>query len=282
MSKKQLYSSFTLLLLLIGILSLSLIFFHTYEQEMRVTFIDVGEGDAILFSQGSNQILIDSGRSGKELLAHLGRHIPFFDRTIETVIVTHPDADHIGGFSDLIRAYAVGQFLFTGAEGTTDVFSLLRKDLEENNIAKQKIFEGSTITLPNGGEMKVLFPHSELPSEMKETNRGSLVIQFLYGETEMLLTGDLPSEETVLSNISHIDILKVSHHGSRYSTSDNFLDQIVPREAVISVGKNSYGHPNADVLHRLEVRGVLIHRTDEDGDIEYICTQAQKKCVFVE
>ncbi|NCQ06641.1 MAG: MBL fold metallo-hydrolase [Candidatus Moranbacteria bacterium] len=281
MSKRQIYSSFIFLILLSSTITLSLFWFHRYESITTVTFLSVGEGDAILISQGSNQILIDGGRRSKDLLSHLGRHIPFWDRTIETVIATHPDADHIGGLPDLARTYTVNQFLFTGAESETDIFSLLRKSLEENHVTKDRIFEGSLINLPRGGTMEVLFPDTPLPPETKESNKGSLVIRFTYGETMMLFTGDLPSEEMFIPNTGPIDILKVSHHGSRYSTSSVFLGQITPKEAIISVGKNSYRHPSPDVLKRLEEKHIVIRRTDQDGDIQYICTEVSHQCAFV-
>ena len=282
MSKQKIYSSFLVLFFLAGILSVSLVWFDTYQKTTEVTFLSVGEGDAILFSQGSNQILIDGGRTGKDLLSRLGRHVPFWDRTIEVVIATHPDADHIGGLSALLGAYTVKQFLYTGVESKTDVYTLLKKSLETNHTEIQKIFRGSTIQFPDGGGLSVEYPLAILPSETAEANTGSIITRFSYGETNMLFTGDLPNEETVLSDVGQIDILKVSHHGSRFSTSVNFLEQIKPKEAVISVGKNMYGHPSPDVLKRLEEKNVIVRRTDTDGDIQYRCTEIVNKCVLVE
>jgi len=281
MSKRILWSSVVILILIAFGVSVGILQLDRYQKETTVTFLTVGEGDALLISQGSNQILIDGGRNSKNLLARLGRHIPFWDRTIETVIVTHPDADHIGGLPALFSAYHVNNFLSTGAESKTDVYTLLKKALETNHTTVSKVFRGSTIQLPNGGLLSIEYPLSVLPEEMTETNKGSIVTRFTYGETSMIFLGDLPSEESFLPGIQHIDILKVSHHGSRYSTSDVFLDQLTPREAVISVGKNSYGHPSPDVLHRLESRNILVHRTDENSDIQYVCTEVQKQCVFV-
>lgn len=282
MSKQKIYSSFLILFFLAGILSVSLVWFDTYQKTTEVTFLSVGEGDAILFSQGSNQILIDGGRTGKDLLSRLGRHVPFWDRTIEVVIATHPDADHIGGLSALLGAYTVKQFLFTGVESKTDVYTLLKKSLETNHTEIQKIFRGSILQLPGGGSLSVEYPLAVLPPETAEANMGSVVARFSYGEMNMLFTGDLPNEETVLSDVGQIDILKVSHHGSRFSTSANFLEQIKPKEAVISVGKNMYGHPSPDVLKRLEENNVKVRRTDTDGDIQYRCTEIVNNCVLVE
>lgn len=281
MPKQKIYLSFAILLFLTVSLTTFIFWLEKYQKTTTVTFLSVGEGDAIFISQGSNQILIDGGRSGKDLLARLGRHMPFWDRTVETVIVTHPDADHIGGLADLFAAYRVGKFLYTGAESKTETFVLLQKALAKNTIEPFEIFRGSSIKFSQGGELTIEYPLAPLPKESAETNTGSIVSRFTYGATQMLFTGDLQSEEAVLPQIRTADILKVAHHGSRYSTSALFLDRLKPREAVLSVGKNMYGHPSQDVLVRLREQGVAIHRTDVNGDIQYRCTMELAHCVFV-
>src|SRR3989338_3309260 len=281
MSKQKIFLSFLALVFLAALLAVFLFWLEKYGQITAVTFLSVGEGDAILISQGQSQILIDGGRSGKELLAHVGRHMPFWDRTVEIVIATHPDADHIGGFTGLLGAYRVKKFLSTGAQSKTETFTLLQKALTMRNLEPLKIFRGSSIKFPRGGELFIEYPLTVLPAEAAETNTGSIVLRFTYGATRILFTGDLPSEETVLPEIQPADILKVAHHGSRYSTSAAFLDQLQPSEAIISVGKNSYGHPSPDVLQRLQEHGTVIRRTDTEGDIQYRCTQELSHCVFV-
>lgn len=281
MSKQKIFLSFLALTLLVVLLAVFIFWLEKYEKTTMVTFLDVGEGDAILISQGQNQILIDGGRSGKELLAHMGRHMPFWDRRVEIIIATHPDADHIGGFVGLLGAYRVGQFLYTGAQSKTETFTLLQKALTTSTLEPQKIFRGSSIKLPRGGELAIEYPLSALPTETAETNTGSIVSRFTYGVTEILFTGDLPNEETVLPEIRTADILKVAHHGSRYSTSVTFLDRLQPKEAIISVGKNTYGHPSPDVIRRLRERDIIVHQTDREGDIRYRCTEELSRCVFV-
>jgi len=282
MSKKKIYSIFCLLVICIVGLYQGINWWRVYERETRITFLSVGEGDAILISQGSNQILIDGGREKKTLLARIGRHLPFWDRTIEIVIATHPDADHIGGFAGLFSVYRIERFLSNGSKSQTDKFILLEESLAKNNIPSSQIMRGSTLEFPHGGILSIEYPSTDFSGETGETNKGSIVSRFTYGETTVLLLGDLPSEESFLPDMKHIDILKVSHHGSRYSTSDIFLDQITPREAVISVGKNMYGHPSPDVLKRLEQRSIPFYRTDERGDIQYLCTEESKRCTLVE
>ena len=255
-------------------------FFWQY-QKTEVVFLNVGQGDAILISQGTNQILIDGGRSGKELLAHLGRHMPFWDRRIETVIATHPDADHIGGFPALFRAYQIGVVLYTGAESDTETDRLFLAGGEKSSgQALRTIFRGGSMEFPHGGKLSIEYPLTALPKEAKDKNEGSIVARFVYGETSFLLAGDLPREETVLPDEAPATVLKVAHHGSKYSSSEAFLNSVQPKEAVISVGQNSYGHPNPEVLERLQKMGTVIHRTDEEGDIRYTCLAALQQCHF--
>lgn len=282
MSKQKIYLSLSAAVFVAVFLTLFLFWLHTYQETTAVTFLSVGEGDAILISQGSNQMLIDGGRTGKDLLARVGRQMPFWDRTVEIIIATHPDADHIGGFAALLSAYDVRTFLYTGAESGTETSVLLQKVLAAHHTRILKIFRGGNIRLPYGGELAIEYPLAPMPSETKETNAGSIVGRFIYGETQMLLTGDLPSEETVLPHIRPADILKVAHHGSKYSTSAAFLDLLKPKEAVLSVGKNSYGHPSPDVLGRLAEHGIAIRRTDTQGDIQYRCVRESARCVLAQ
>ncbi|MFZ3031673.1 MAG: MBL fold metallo-hydrolase [Candidatus Moraniibacteriota bacterium] len=252
------------------------------EQRTEIVFLNVGQGDAILISQGRYQVLIDGGRSSKELLGRLGRHVPFWDRKIEVVMATHPDADHIGGLPALLRTYRVDQVLTTGAESETET-SRLFQEAAAKALGHQPtpVVRGAKITFPQGGELLVEYPRQPIAGIVPDTdtNAGSIVARFTYGETSFLLTGDLPREETVLPDEAPVTVLKAAHHGSKYSTSEAFLRLVQPKEAVISVGKNSYGHPAPDVLDRLRALGSIIHRTDEEGDVSYSCF-AQERCVF--
>ncbi len=243
------------------------------NKETKVVFLNIGQGDAILLSQGKNQVLIDGGRTSKELLAHLGRYVPFWDRKIEVVIATHPDADHIGGFPGLFQAYQVEKVLTTGAESSTETSHLFQEGAQETRSGLTKVFRGTTLTFPQGGTLTVEYPETPLPKETSDTNEGSVVARFVYGETSFLFTGDLPHEETVLTDEEPVTVLKAAHHGSKYSTSQAFLDKIRPQEAIISVGQNNYGHPDVGVLERLKNIGARIYRTDQEGDIRYDCRE---------
>lgn len=266
------------LLALVAILGGWIFLIQQNAQTTKVVFLSIGQGDAILISEGMNQIVIDGGRDGQLLLSRLGRHIPFYDRTIETLIPTHPDADHVGGLSALLDRYQVKTVLDSGARTDTKSAFLFYRDLEREGAEILPAVRGTKLTLPGGGVLDIIFPFAPLPADIPETNEGSVVSRFSFGETSFLLTGDLPDEERFIGDLEQATVLKVAHHGSQYSTSDVLLDIVQPKEAVISVGKNSYGHPHPSVLDRLSAQAVNVFRTDVAGDIVYRCRVAENHC----
>lgn len=263
---------------------LSVILFQTKKNSLSVVFLDIGQGDAILISQGSQQVLIDGGKDGKLLLEKLGKYIPFWDRNIETIIETHPDQDHIGGLIEVLKTYSVGNVLETRMQNDSQTFKKLEGLIVENKIEIIEAKKDVMIRFSNGAELQVLYPfESILGIDGRDTNIYSVVSKLIIGENKFLFTGDLPTtqeDELLVNNIDvRADFLKVAHHGSKYATGDAFLDKVRPIEAIISVGKNnSYGHPNQEVSQRLLARRIDILRTDEKGDIQYDCQSQQGKC----
>ncbi len=263
-------------LLVIAFLFVSDIFLLTDEiyggnnLDVSVIFLDVGQGDAIFISRGSNQVLIDTGRDGRKLLSEIGRIMPPWDRTIETVILTHPDADHIGAFPELSEKYRIPLILSHEIPEKTDIGMAVRDAILRKSIRREAPHIGTEISLGRGALMRVVFPDRNELFRSRSTNESSVVATFQVGSDVFLFTGDLPREELFLSK-RDVRVLKVAHHGSKYSTSDAFLDLTTPEEAVVSVGKNSYGHPSEDVLQRLSRRGIRILRTDRDGSVFYRC-----------
>ena len=250
------------------------------QATFEVVFLDVGQGDAILIQDGEIQVLIDGGRDGLQLLSRLGRHVPFWDRTIEVVIATHPDSDHIGGLPSLLRNYRVDTVMTNGQTGDTETSRLFEQLAQEKAKTRLTVAEGTEILFPTTAKLSFLYPLTTIPADSPiETNEGSLVAKLDFFDTSFLFTGDLPHEEEAIANIEPVDILKVAHHGSRFSTSDAFLDLLKPKEAVVSVGENSYGHPHPDVLMNLKERGIRTYRTDEEGDIFYQCDKETRRCL---
>lgn len=279
-NRKITYSILFLLFLLAAILGFMIL--ASKNEDLEVVFFDVGQGDAILVSRGSSQVLIDSGKSGQVLLEKLGRHVPFWDRKIEAVVMTHPDQDHIGGFADVFRSYEVEAVLKTNAKNDSKTFEALNGyiALEKSEVVEAK--KGVSIVFADGVKMEIVYPFSSASEISEDTNGSSVVVILHVGKEKFLFTGDLPGEkESEIFNYDiDVDILKVSHHGSKYSTTEEFLRKVSPREAVVSVGKNSYGHPSEDVLSRLRAVNSRIFRTDEKGDIVYRCRSLERKCIL--
>ena len=204
----------TVFLLSLGVLfGLWLLLIQQNTSETKVVFLSVGQGDAILISQGMNQIVIDGGRDGRLLLSRLGRYIPFYDRTIEVLVPTHPDADHIGGLSALLERYQVKTVLDSGARTDTKSAFLFYRDLEREGTLTAPAFRGTSVTLPGKGTLGVIYPFAPLPPDIPETNEGSIVSRFEFGETSFLLTGDLPDEERFIPDLARATVLKAGHHG---------------------------------------------------------------------
>lgn len=244
-------------------------------EPLQVVFLDVGQGDSILIQKGTRQILIDGGPNGKTELAELGKYLPYFDREIELVIVTHPDKDHIAGLVDVARNFKIGKVVATGAEKDTAACKEWKDILAYEKIEVLEAIWGDEISIGEA-KLKIIFPSGPVDSAAGDANNKSVVARLDSGKSSFLFTGDVesPAEQEILAGGENIDVdfLKIAHHGSKYSSSEEFLDETSPREAVISVGaNNSYGHPTGAVLDTLREQGIKILRTDESGDILYRC-----------
>ncbi len=284
--KKHFY--LILIILFLTIVFASLAFWQNNSVEnknekTKIIFLDVGQGDAALIDAGNNtQILIDGG-DGKDILNKLGEHLPFYDRKIELVIMTHPDKDHLGGLVEVLKYYEVEQILETGIKCEKTICEEWDKLITEKNIPVKYAEFGQRIETGNI-EMSVLYPFESLKDkEVKDSNDVSIVLKLVVNSEQglqpesvkILLTGDagFPVENNLISQNINLEskILKVSHHGSKNATSNEFLKSVKPEKAIISVGKNNYGHPAKELLNRLKNINVEIFRTDEGGDwiLEY-------------
>jgi competence protein ComEC len=274
--RKIIYSGIIILCILSIILGWMVFF---YQKELKVYFLDVGQGDAILISQGSNQILIDGGPSEQVLMEKLGQFIPFWDRKIEVLIATHPDKDHIAGLMAVMKSYQVGTIINSRVAKDSEIFQEFEKLIQQEKISEIEGAAGWKINWPSEANLKILEARMT-----KDTNQGSIITRLDFGENSFLFTGDIAEneEKDLMAKIPDslaTDFLKVAHHGSKYATSAEFLEKIKPKEAIISVAKNNrYGHPTPEVLSRLEEKGINILRTDQDGDIIYTCPKIKEDC----
>jgi beta-lactamase superfamily II metal-dependent hydrolase len=239
-------------------------------QVISVAFIDVGQGDATLIRDGAGfDVLIDGGKktSAEHLLTYL--HQVGVD-DLEAILATHADRDHIGGFIPLLESddIPVESVLYNGYPGNTDMWvefvsAVHREGLSLIPIQYPQNLSWGAITI------QVLNPPEDLIDP--EQNKASIVLLLDYAQISILLPADIDStvENKVLSRIPSVqaDILKIAHHGSKYSTSQTFLDEVLPQEAIISVGANSYGHPTFETLTRLNSNGIKSWRTDFAGTV---------------
>lgn len=285
MQNRKIIYSFLVMLLALAIILFLIIQFSLQSQSLKIIFFDVGQGDGILISQGQNQVLIDGGKDGKIILEKLGKYIPFWDRTIEAVIATHPDQDHIGGLIEVAKNYKIETVLETGARSDSQTYKTWEDLIGNKNIQKTEAIKNASIKFPDEAQVQILYPFFSVNDAGSNSNDWSVVAKLNFGENKFLFTGDLPGakEAELISSRSDIgaDILKVSHHGSKYATSEEFLNAVSPAEAVISAGKNnSYGHPAPEIIERLLKHGVKIWRTDVMGDIKYICANPEALCAI--
>lgn len=264
---------------IIIIVSLILIpFSFTYiltgtKDDLKVSFLDVGQGDAIFIQTPSKvQILIDGGIDGR-VLEELDRQTPFLDRTIDIVIATHPDLDHIGGLVDVLKKYDVDLFLKSGNIGTNDAWNSLEKIIQEKEIKTEIATRGDEYNFNDGVVLRILFPYANVSHT--ESNEASLVVQLVYNKQSFLFTADAPVEtEFILvgadGDALRSNVLKLGHHGSDTSTAEYFLRTVSPQFAVISAGKNNrYGHPHTSVMNLLRTYELEILETSERGTIQF-------------
>ncbi len=247
------------------------------DSRLHVYVLDIGQGDAILLAKDNQQILIDGGPNGKSLMSELGERLPYWDRTIEMVVITHPDADHITGLIDVLRRYQVEKVLISDQDAESSVYAELCRIVEEKEIPSVTAQTGQKIAMSDGVYLNVLHPCNDPGTwDTADSNDNSIVLRLEYGNFSMLLTGDISTtaEAFLLDRDCPLKstLLKVAHHGAATSSSPDFVKAVDPCFAAISAGRdNDFGHPHPGVLETLEkVAGSeSIYTTAQDGTIEF-------------
>lgn len=244
-------------------------------QSLEVNFFNVGQGDAIFIETPQNyQILIDGGPSSI-ILEKLGNEMNFWDRTIDMIILTHPEHDHIAGLIEVLKRYNVENIVWTGVLRDTADYNEWIKLIESEKTNIKIVKADQKIITPNLF-FEILYPFEDLEGQMIEnTNNTSIVVRLVFNNNSFLFTGDVYKsiEKKLVEQSDYIDsdVLKIEHHGSKTSTSRELLEAVVPEIAVISVGKdNRYGHPHNEVLDILNDYGIRVLRTDQLSDIKII------------
>lgn len=273
--KKNIAFWIILILFFLNTLAWAVVYDLNKNQFLEVNFFDVGQGDAIFIETPKGyQILIDGGPTNT-ILEKLGQEMPFWDRTIDVVILTHPEHDHIAGLLEVLERYKVDYILWTGVLRDTAEYDEWKRLLTEENANIKIAQAGQKIITPKS-VINILYPFENIEGkEVSNTNNTSVITHLVFGNTTFLFTGDAyKSVERKLVNggvIVESDVLKVGHHGSKTSTSRELLEQVMPEIAVISVGReNRYGHPYNEVLELLAEYGIKVLRTDQAGDIKII------------
>ncbi len=258
--------------LIVALLSVFLIQDLRGAAVLQVTYINVGQGDSALLRDANGfTLLIDGGRTSAgptvvAVLKNLGIS------SVDVLLASHADSDHIGGLITVLadQSIAVQRVLYNGYPGTTATWGTFATAVADRGLALEPAQFPGTLQL---GQMTVWVMNPASGLDSPETNDASLVMMVTYGSRRFLFTGDIDTtiEATVMARGTPLaaDILKVAHHGSVYSSSPNFVASVQPKEAVISVGDNSYGHPSATTIARLNETGARVWRTDRDGSIVF-------------
>lgn len=261
---------------LLGVLGFFVI--HDNADTLRVTFFDIGQGDSILIQTPSHQTILIDGGPDRSILGKLGRALPFYERAIDLVILTHPHADHLIGLNEVLQRYTVGRVVYTDVDYSASEYEAWRISIRgtDSTIAQrgQQFVFGEVI-------MDVVFPFADVSGEtFDDVNDSSVVTRLTYQNHSFLFMGDasVAVEQELLSDQSIVldsDYLKVGHHGSRYSSSSEFLNAVSPDYAIIQSGEgNSFGHPHEIVLRKLRAAGATVLRNDEIGDVTVECGES--------
>jgi len=236
-----------------------------------VVFCNVGQGDGALVKSGDSEILIDAGKNDNAMMNCLSKYLSPNDKTIEKVIASHYDSDHIGGFAQVFENYEVKAAYGLGSKAgkDTETYKNWLNNINKEGISEQTLISGMNLNF-SGGNIEVFYPNYNV--DYSSTNLSDVLKLHFLGKT-FLFTGDLELPDwQILENENvnlEADILKVAHHGSKNGTDQKVIDAVSPREAVISVGKNSYGHPVELVLELFSNNMIDIKRTDQIGDVIY-------------
>jgi len=264
-----LLSVVALLVVNIYLLSLDL---RNRHRGLTFAMLDIGQGDGLFIeSPTGTQILVDAGPPGK-ILGKLSQVMSPFDRRIDALVITNPDQDHIGGFSDILKKYKVGEVFEPGTYNDSKTYGNLEAEIKNKKVPDILAKRGMRLDIGGGAVIDILFPDRDV--SIWNRNDGSVVARLSYGKTSIMLTGDATKEtEKIILGENPAEqlqstVLKVGHHGSHTSTSTEFAQAVHPLYAIISDGKdNKYGHPHQETLDTLNQFGAKILRTDLLGTI---------------
>lgn len=249
---------------------------------LTVSFLDIGQGDSIFIqAPGGRQVLIDGGPDSS-VLRQLGRMMPWYDHSIDVLVATHPDADHISGLIDVLGRYDVRAVVQSSVQGSTDMWRTFNSDAGDEGAQLVEAERGQVFELGGGVRLEILFPDRTVPRV--ETNVGCVVARLVYGTTAFMLPCDTTADVerylvqldgstplTASGNGLKSNVLKTAHHGSKTSSSPLFLGYVAPEYGVYSRGcDNKYGHPAPEIVARFEQFGIPTLDTCKEGTITFV------------
>lgn len=281
-----------------GVLLLGSFIWTLPDGRLHVVFCDVGQGDAAYVQFPDGRDMVIDGGPNNSVLECLGRHMPFWDHHIDIVALSHPQKDHLQGLIALTQRYSIGSIIRSNVFATDEAFSLFERRIIEKNIPTRFMSAGDHVRIGNTS-LLFMWPSKEQLSRFEsaagaykqtameqsdkqvlgvqsgDLNDYCLVFDLRYGSFDVLFPGDADSHVESqytdhIQALNGIEVLKVPHHGSKTGMTKEFVEGARPKEAIISVGKNSYGHPSKESISLLEHIGAIIHRTDISGDIEIV------------
>ncbi len=266
------------ILIAANIATWSFVYAHKSHEFMTVAFLDVGQGDAIFIEAPNGvQMLVDTS-PGEIVVRKLSEMLPYFDRSIDIVLTTHPDLDHIGGLPSILDRYSVGQYIFHDNSPTNDIIETITEKIADKKVPTGHVLAGDRIVLDVARNiyLDVLWPTPAFKTT--EKNDLSIILKLTYGEQDFILTGDasLKIENMLLSEYGSYndgkylqsEVLKLGHHGSKTSSFELFLRKVAPDFAVVSAGlDNKFKHPSVEVVARLEKLQLESLRTMGEGSV---------------
>lgn len=276
--KKSIFIGFASFIVLVGIFLYQSVSID--KEKLKIVFCNVGQGDAIFIRSPKGQdILIDSGPNNL-VINCISDHMPFWDKTIELAILTHPHQDHLNGFLDVLKNYKVLSFATLDLKNDTSSFKAMLESLKEEKMNIRYVYEGDRFIFKDALSISIVGPSREFLAKtsprgsIRERNEFANVESLVkYKNFSALLTGDSQKAELKEAfdkyQFKNLSLLQVPHHGSKTGLTEEFLNQANPKLAVISVGKkNKYGHPARETIELFKNKGIKILRTDQDGQIK--------------